>query len=335
MTGGLQRADEENLSATLDLLSLTGLSDQYEPVTRARDLLISHITRGCQRHREDHAEDRTATVAAASLRTLMLRPRTDTRKAAKIRAEAIGSAGHHVSTDAVRKREDKIIKEIAQAVLVDLQSRREDEPRSLEAAIHAFVPIAADVRQDLHDLLCATFARVPPADPHERSILDGYYRMTVIKLGELLLASARLASLGLRSPRMSEDDYFFMRNARLAIGLLFDQAAEDREFMLSFMRSDQSRDWEERLDHLLASSEGTAVYERWLAWAKSCYPTCEFERSTELLNMCSPHTLITMLYEIELGYNERGFSALNIDGNRPILHHRVPVEQTINPDRFP
>ena len=69
------------------------------------------------------------------------------------------------------------------------------EPQSVEAAIHRLVPIAADLRQQLHDGLCLIYGDVQPADPRERRAIEGFYRQAVVKLGALLVASQHLAVL--------------------------------------------------------------------------------------------------------------------------------------------
>ena len=323
MVGGLHRAGGDDITATMDLLSLTELARDREPLERAQDLLISHVTRGCERHQQEHRADRMAQIAVSSLQTLLLRPMKNSRKAAAIRGAAIAAARHRVTTDAVRKREDKIINEIAQSVFDELQNQRDNQPQSLEAAIHNLVPIASDLRQQLHDLLCTTYDGVQPADPRERRVVDDLSRQTVVELGALLVASTRLAELGLSSPRMTEDDYFFVRHARYINDYLFDQAADDRQFMRDFMRSNDSDGWQERLEHLRASRHGAEIIDRTLAWLASCYPICEFERSIEILRMCSPHALVTLLYDVEIRYLTLGLSDLDIAGNVPVLHHRV------------
>jgi hypothetical protein len=321
--GGIWRADESDLSATLDCLSLTGISSEEDPMARARDLLISYINRGCARHGERHGSDGTAQAAASSLLVLLLRPTTDTRLAQVIRRKAANTARHPISADAVRHRESKIINEIAEDVFADLQNRRIDEPQSVEAAIHRIAPMVADLRQQLHDGLCLTYQLVPPPDPRERKAIEGFYRQAVIKLGDLLLTSVQLADLGLKAANMTVHEFWFVAQARHIIQFIFDEAG-DRRYMLDFVRNDlESSTYDESVDRLVATERGKAVYDRWVEWARSCYPTCAFERSTDIGHMCSPHALITLLYDIEIRYLELGYSDLTIPGNIPMMHHRL------------
>jgi hypothetical protein len=320
--GGIWRTGEGDLAATLDFLALAGVVSDEEPLRRARDLLVSYVRRGCQRHEKQYRHDKTARAAASSLETLLLRPDTDTRLVGPIRRDALRAARHSVSADAVRHHEDKIINEIAQEVFADLQNRRTDEPQSVEAAIHRLVPMVADLRQQLHDGLCLTFLDVPPADPYERRMIEGFYRQTVIKLGDLLLASIQLAKLGLKTPNLTPDEQWFVQHARHINAFLFEES-DDRHFMLDFIIGDDSQDWQESIDNLLATGRGKELYDRWVEWARSCYPTCAFERSTELARMCSPHAFVTLLYDIEVEYVQLGFSELNIEGNIPLLHHSL------------
>jgi hypothetical protein len=318
--GGLWRAGQADLATTVDFLSLIGLAPDEDPVARARDLLAAFVRRGCERHRKKHRRDKTARAATASLEILLLRPDSDTRKVQRIRQDAARAASHSISPDAIRHREDRIIGEIAEEVFADLQSRRGDEPQSVEAAIHHLVPIVADLRQQLHDGLCLTYPKVPPASPREQLIIDGFYRQAIVKLGALLVASDHLAGLGLRTPNLTTKEYYFVHKARNIRRNILDDA-HDRQFLMEFTRADDSEDWENSVERLLGSERGKEVYGTWLEWVQSCYPTCAFERSAELVYMCRPHELVTLLYEVEIHYVELGFSELNIPGNEPILHH--------------
>lgn len=321
--GGLLPANESDLGATIDLLILAEGRPDDDPLGRARDLLSGHVIRGCEQHRRRNREDKGSQAAASSLRTLLLRTLDDTRKAERIRQHALNHLQHPLSADAVRKREDKIIDEIAAAAFQDLVSRRDDEPRSLEAALHRMVPIASDVRQQLHDGLCLTYFKSPPGDPRERAAIDGFYRQCIVKLGDLVVAGIQLAKVGYKTANMTRDDYWFVAKARSINATIFDQA-DDAQFMYDFMRQDRSEYWEECLEHLLATAQGPAVFDRWVAWAKSCYPSCAFERAIELSLMCSPHALVTLLYELEVKYLQLGYRDLDIPGNDPILlHHGI------------
>jgi hypothetical protein len=319
--GGLWRTREADLFATIDFLSLSGASATEDPLARARDLLASHVRRECEKAKKQSRQGKTAFAAVSSLQTLLLRPETSNRKAQLVRQDAVQAAKHSVSADAVRHREDQIINRIAEAVVADLEKRRSDEPQSVEAAIHHLVPIASDIRQQLHDGLCLTYMNATPADPRERKVVDGYYQQMVGKLGDLLLASIQLAKVGLKATDMTNDDYWFVHRARNINAFLFDDE-DDRRFMLDFIRKDETEGWEERTANLRATARGVELYSRWIEWANSCYPTCAFERTVDIMRMCSPHALVTLLYEIEIKYTELGFSELRVTGNQPILHHR-------------
>ena len=212
--GGLWQAVEADLAATLDGLSLTDGPAAEKSLARARDLLVSYIRRGCELHQKAHGSDKTSLAAAASLQTLLLRSTTDTRLAVVIRREAAKAFNHAISPDAVRHREDKIVAEIAEEVFADLQRRRGDEPQSIEAALHRLVPVVADIREDLHDFLCVIYDGLQPADLRERRVIESYYRRTVIKLGHLLVRSIQLAKVGLHSPNMTADEFWFVARAR-------------------------------------------------------------------------------------------------------------------------
>lgn len=319
--GGLAAAGERRLAATLDLLAVTGVtSDQALP--RAHDLLLSYVRRGCQLHKEKHEGDLTAQAAAISLETLLSRPSTNTRKAQLIRQDAAESVRHAISADAVRKREDRIIGEIADAVFEDLEARLRDEPPSLEAAIHRLVPLVADMRQILHDGLMLTYKQSEPADPQERRLTDEFRRRTVLKAGKVTVACEQLFQAGVEKGQKSRDEFWFMGRASTLRNSLF-REGDDRAFMRGFSSQDRC-DIDEGCEHLLATGQGCEVFARWVAWTGSCYPTCAFERTWDTNEMCSPHAFITDAYGAEVRYVESGFSALAVPGNDPLLlHHRL------------
>lgn len=318
--GGLRRANESDLAATLDLYLLTGGSPA-DGMTRTYDLLLHYVRRGCELYKERNIGDLTAKAAADSLETLLSRSLTDTRLARVIRQGAAGALGHHVSPDAVRKREDRIIDEIAEAVFADFQARLNNEPPTLEAAIHHLVPRLADLRQDLHDLLVMIYEAAPPADPQERWVIAEHYRRTVLEAGKVVVACDQLFQAGLKQEPKTADEYWFMRRAEQLMQLLFAQR-RDRAFMLKFSREDRCNP-HRGCDHLQASEEGLEVYARWQEWANSCYPTCEFERSLSLLKMCTPHVFVTESYETELKYSDSGLSEIAVGNDPIVLHHRV------------
>jgi hypothetical protein len=318
--GGLFRASEGHLVATIDLLALTAPPPEEEGLSRASDLLLKYVRAVCQGARQEHEHDPTVRAAAEALETLLTRPPTDRRIAQRIRVDAVTAAGHHVTADAVRHRENRLINQVAAQVFADLRARLDQSPPSLEAAIHRLVPIASDLRQQLHDGLCLTYMQRPSPNSRDHRVIEGYYRQVFVKLADLLVACDQLLTLGVRSTDATPEDFWFIRRAQSIGSMLFDEAG-DRDFVLEAMRGNDSEYWDARLERLLATSQGPAAYDRWVAWAGSCFPTCAFERSTYFIDMCSPHQLVTWLYDVEIHYLESGYSELNIAGNIPMLHH--------------
>lgn len=198
--------------------------------------------------------------------------------------------------------------------------------KSIEAALHRLVPLVADIREDLHDGLCVIYDGVPPADARERRVIDAWYRQVVIKLGHLLVRSRQLAKVGMQSP-MTGDEFWFVARARNLNASLFEGVQGDRAYMLEFMRSEAGNDFEESAAKLLSAERGQELYNRWVEWVESCYPTCAFERSTSLERMCSPHTFLTLLYEIESRYLELGFRDLELP-ETSVIHHRLLISST-------
>jgi hypothetical protein len=81
-------------------------------------------------------------------------------------------------------------------------------------------------------------------------------------------------------------------------------------------------DYDASADSLLSIERGRELYNRWVEWVQSCYPTCTFERSTDILRMCTPHAILTLLYDIEIRYRELGYRDLELPAS-PIIHHRL------------
>ena len=325
--GGLSRADEEDLAASLDWLSVTGVSAHESPLNRARDLLVHHVRRTCVAYREAVGSDKTAAAAAASLQVLLLRPSEDVRLTRTIRRDSASALAHSVSPDAVRHREDKLIAEIAQAVSEDLDLRRLDVPQTVEDAVHRLAPIVTDLRQDLHDLLCVIYGDVPPADPRQQRVIGTTYKSVLMEVGALLVACTDLAELGRRSSNLPDHELAFVSLGR-GMRMLILEEADDREYMLSFMGRDEPHAVERLVSRLLATDRGQQLYERWVEWVEACYPTCAFERTVELRYMCTPHALLTRLYDFEERYLDSGYSETYIPGNQPLRHHRL--DRSIN-----
>lgn len=322
-TGGFDRANESDLSATMDWLSVVTTTPDDASVFRARDLLVHYTNRVCDAYTESEEYNRTDIVAAHSLRRLLLRSRSNTKLAEVIRREAAATAGHNASPDTVRHREDKLIAEIASQAATDLDGRHAGRPRTVEAATHRLAPLVADARQDLHDLLCVTYAHVPSRSPREERVIDSYHRGMVIQLGKLLVASADLVEVGLQSGKLQRRELALISFARKFLSMLFDEG-DDQSYMLEFMRSDTaSSTLQQASDLLRASERGEALYSRWIAWVRYCYPTCAFERTTEEAFMCQPHAFLTSLYDFEARYLRMGYSHLGIPGNEPIRHHNL------------
>lgn len=322
--GGLWRADADDLAATLDWLSVTGVAPDEEPLTRARDLFVHYVKRTCEATREAAQPDLTAVAAAASLQQLLLRPSGDTRLAQVIRRESAIALRHTISPDAVRHREDKLITEIAQQVSQDLEIRRLDVPQSVEDAVHRLAPLVTDLRQDLHDLLCVIYAHVPPADPRQRRVIGGFYQSVLMEVGALLVACTDLTEVGRRSANLPDNELSFVSSARHMRSLLFEED-DDREYMLAFMGREEAHGWARLLDRLQSTERGKQVYDRWLSWVNACYPTCAFERTAEIRYMCSPHALLTLLYDFEALYVDVGYSPVHIPGTQPLRHHGLSI----------
>lgn len=323
--GGMARAGENELAATLDWLSVAESNDVQGHLARARDLLVHYIRRVCEAYEvSTDVADKTAKAAARSLLRLQLRPASDDRLVDVIRRGVLGELQLVITTDAVRHREDRLLREISVQIAADLEGRARGVPLTVAAAAHNLAPVAIDLRQQLHDGLCLLYPQAPPADPREQRMVSWFYAATVVELGDLLTAAHNLEDAGLRQPNLSRTEFALVNFGRHLSRRLFTEA-DDRTRMLAFVHENRTGTPSERSEVLQKDSELRPLYERWVAWINACYPTCAFERSTDIGYMCSPHAYLTLLYDFEVAYLAAGYSQPEIDDNEPLRHHSLAV----------
>jgi len=86
---------------------------------------------------------------------------------------------------------------------------------------------------------------------------------------------------------------------------LFEEG-NDREYILDFMGSSEAHAWGQLIDRLLSTERGKRLYDRHVACVESCYSACALERTVETRYMCTPHALLTGLYDFEARYIDVG-----------------------------
>lgn len=321
--GGLQRCEADDLTATLDWLSLAGIHPRDEPLLRARDLLLHYVKVVCAAHQSAEDAGKTEAVAAVTLERLLLRPPVDNDLVETVRREATQALGHYVSGDAVRHSEGRLINEVADLVAEDLAKRRLDVPQTVEAAVHNLAPIVVDHRQDLHDGLCVIYQGVPIADPQDRQTVELFYDTTIVQLADILVAATRLVEVGLRAPDLEGLEFGIIWIGRQMVQSLF-TSKMDRSFILEFMQTDaKDLSFAECLEALRRTARGDEIADRCREWIQSCYDTCAFERTTNNTYMCSPHAFLTLLYDFEVLCRNMGYSNLEVPFNEPLRHHRL------------
>lgn len=303
--GGLDRADESDLAATIDWLSLGGVAADETPLARARSLLRYYVKRTCDVLRESvDQEDATGLVALSSLQTLLLRQGSERDKVEKVRRDALAVSGHLVSTDAVRHREDAIVRLIAADVATDLEQRRLDVPLTVEAALHDLMTLIIGRRQYFHNWLCALYPPGPPQDANEADKRALFFDTGFAWFCQLLSAADYSFELSRRLPDVTPYEATLAHFARHIRYKTF--PGSDREFLLPIVRNGHDT-YEDLIADVRSTDAGQALFDRWVTWVQSCTPTCAFERTFDWTYMCHPHIMLTHMYNVEVIYREAGF----------------------------
>src|SRR3954470_6770023 len=138
--GGLVRADEQRLAATIQLL---GLSPSTEALHEARELLLAATERTCARIVEAADASPELLAACQSVRTILLQPVDEPVLASVARREAIAKQRCFMQPDSLRKRELPVLKAIAETVMEIARKRRPEDLPEAEGLLERMAPTAA------------------------------------------------------------------------------------------------------------------------------------------------------------------------------------------------
>jgi hypothetical protein len=125
--GGIFRAGTASFAAVSAYLSPHLAQPDEDTLVTARNLTATHTRRTCLTVREHSHADAWGQAASESVRTILLRPADDDRKVSSIRRVVQAAHDCHLSLDGLRKREDVVLRAIAEAVHADLVAAREQQ----------------------------------------------------------------------------------------------------------------------------------------------------------------------------------------------------------------
>jgi hypothetical protein len=293
--GGVQRASTNELQTTLRWLFPDEEQLGSEHLLYARSLVETHLNRACLANSEQSANDPCSQAAAASLRSLFFQSLDKKEKAQTLRKQALEECGCSLSPDALRKREDAVLGEVADQLHADLKQRHDNAPQTIEEVVRIIRPLVAETREFFHIVLqlCYPFDPPEPAEEVADHVARGLWY-----LARLQAWARSIQTLRARPVRHTRNEMFFgdlMAGSILFIG--FDDGA-DKDAVYKILREDKPEDYVDLWNEVFSLPNGQEILERWRAWMLSCFPTCTYHRARNSLR-CQPHTLLHVLEEFE------------------------------------
>lgn len=286
--GGLAHTGADQLQATTANVVAAGLTRREVAHNRAREILIAHVARYCRLAIEASADDPCAKAAAQSTRDVLLQAKDHREKVAAIRRRSLRTNSCTISLDALRKREDVILREIAAAVWEDLEARKEGlGPQTPEQVVLMMIPIVKDIHYYLFELLL----RLYPTDAIQfDDTMANLTEKVIHGIAEVQwFARTYLAVLERPKAKWSQIDLVFASHANgILLTPFFSDAGRDAvaEVFLQYQRR------EEFTDALMARADFEELAGRIVGWLSSCHSNCAFHRTRSFALLCEPHLLV-------------------------------------------
>ncbi len=309
---GIMRAEEGRLQATLSLFDSVTVVTPADSLTTIRSLLIAHTVRTCRQQAQASPADPRVQAATHSVRTILIQSANESEKAATIRRRALREHGCSLTLDGLRKREDGILRAIAESVWEDLRTRKDGSgPNTIEELILIIEPVAKRCVEALHHLLMKMYPKEAsvPTDDLERLLSYTFYHVC-----HVLSLCRALAVVKARPGHDTALDGHFAGMALLLLTLPFG-LEEDRNAVVDRFEAERGGGHEE-FAAALDSAPGDLI-DRCLGWFVSCYSNCAYHRTFNLGMLCSPHQFVSYLdifvdsiAEFRSGELAEGMSAL-------------------------
>ncbi|HEX2903371.1 MAG TPA: hypothetical protein VHO01_07920 [Jatrophihabitans sp.] len=282
--GGATQASDAAFAATITwpLERDEGFSERET----AQAFVLTQLRRVLEEVHADKRTDVCDRAAAATLQTIFLRAPDDRELIATARRRMRERFDCHLTLDGLRKREDKLLRRIAQAMHGELV-RRDDErgPRTIEERVRLGHDGMLRAYGVITDGLRRLYRHSPASDAPDRDLIvlnllyhvawTQWWAAPVLAIqtsgepitpGEVLYAdvAGRLAV----SPFGFHDDKLAVRRILVA-----GEPADREAFKL----------------RLTADAVGAGIIERFTQWATECHDSCAFMRSWNTSLLCDPH----------------------------------------------
>lgn len=298
---GLANATLTHLSETASWLLGLDVSED-EVLQTAQEFLSRHVHDFCKTRAITHADDPCIVAACKSLDVLLTgRREGPNSKAFLVRKRESKETGCHLQADAVRKREDGLLSEVAELAFDDLaESEAERFPTSIPALVHQISEPANALVESLTYLL-ARFYEDPQVCSTSRSVLKATVQalMDVAHLHGLFQG----VLLHLLEPqRRSPVDLYFAVIAYNILSLPFDRRADRKKVAKALLTSD----WTPKSFVLLLTEQrgGDQVIVRWQQFLSACYDGCTFHRVEATQRLCVGHRMVAMLDDLTESISE-------------------------------
>lgn len=285
---GIARANENRLKATVAGIVAARLTKPGFAHRAARDLLVAHVVRHCRSYAEAHDHDPCAKAAAQSTRDILLQSSESAQKAATLRRQALRTFDCEIGVDALRKREDTIIRELAEEVWADLEGRRQGAgPQTPEQVVLLMMPAVKDTHTLLHDLLM----RLYPSEAVELTeVVIRLVERAIYQIAEIQwLARTYLSVLERPDVSLAQIDVAFASAAQGFLTIPFSTDFDRDTLAELFVNNYTSR--EAFVEAFMARPDFEEVAKRCFEWLSSCHATCGYHRTRSFGLLCEPHLL--------------------------------------------
>ena len=297
---GIDLCGVDRLQATLCALDDDRQRNYTALLPAARELLRRHVDEVCNAFAAEHVDDTCAVAAADSLAMILLATEAEPiPKASVVRKNFLSEYKCHLSADGLRKREDQILRLIAEAVADELEDlMRLAFPFSTTHCLMALEQVAEPLSRKIRELLRRFYkARVDVED----SVVD-LAQEVLFDIGKVHFSCHLMLTL-LTEPRSrSATDLWFGFLSYNVLTLPFESARERRILARAIGETLESggdvNQLNAFLDSLHETIAGDQLVFRFEAVLRSCPDICEFERSNDVRQICRPHQLVLALEKL-------------------------------------
>lgn len=291
--GGVNQAHDDALIAILAMLAPGAPEVTDDNRQMARNLVLTHVRRVSADADHRAGDDACALAAAESLQTIMTRTAGDDRKVATIRRGTQTSRGCHLSLDGLRKREDVLLVEVAEAVHADLVAALEKRgPQTVEEMARYIIEDVREAWESIDDGLRRLYQVAPMTDSQSRNsiVLSMLY-----DVAHMQYWFGRMIGIRMRVQQHSRVDLLFADTAAVVMSQAFGQY-DDKQTVNQILTEAGRYEKRDFLDRLLDHENGQDIFRRFSEWVSGCHTECAYQRTYSVGLLCPPHQLAFALY---------------------------------------